>query len=234
MAEVDWGTEDNQAKRKKRIPTWAWIGGGCCGVVLIGIIALVVGGGLAVRTLNDQPKNWSALAEHVQYDDSFKEGKQIVRLPFQIGHEGAWLIESGDDAALHVRVFDGDNAHAMRKRLFEDKDTSAYQQIGVLKAKQIESGTLEVQGRTVARVRFLGREASDVASDDEQATEESDEKGSVDLVGAFMPSVSLVDITPEGSNRLVLFHYAKRGAKGQVPDEEVIDALAPFHVGPDR
>ena len=233
MAEVDWGTEDNVAKPKKRIPTWAWIGGGCCGVVVIGIIALVVGGIFAGRAMTNQPKNWSSLAEYVEFDESFKEGRKIIRIPLQMGHEGAWQIPIDNRTNIHVRVFEGDNAHAMRKRLFEDKDTSAYQQVGALKAKQIESGTIEVQGRTVARVRFLGQEASTDTGEDEEASKEpaDEDLGFGDMM---MPAVSLVDITPEGRNNFVLFHYSKHGATTHVPDDEVIEALAPFHVGPNR
>lgn len=236
MAEVDWGTEDNVAKPKKRIPTWAWIGGGCCGVVVIGIIAMIIASVVAMKTLTDQPKNWSSLAEHVQFDDSLKLNNKIARLPFQMGHDGAFEIQLHETLVYQVRVFDADGAFAMRKRVFEDKDTGAYQQLGVMRSKQIESGTIEVQGRSVARVRFVGREPSEDASEDEpteNAPGEAEDR-SLDIGGIFMPSVSIVDITPEGASGLVLFLYVDRGRTAQVPDEDVIVALEPFHVGPNR
>jgi hypothetical protein len=45
----------------------------------------------------------------------------------------------------------------------------------------------------------------------------------------------LVDVTPEESEQPVIMQLTRQdGSNEEIPDQTVIDILAPFHVGPDR
>jgi hypothetical protein len=229
MTDVDWGTEDNQAKPKKRVPTWVWIGGGCCGVALLGLIAVVVGSIWIGKRTMDQDTNWADLARSLPYEEGYdSEDRMIIRIPLQPGVDDVFQIASGDDEMkqVSIRIY-SKRADAVRKDMFEDLDTDTFRRhLGVLKVVDAQASKVAVQGRELNSVGFLTHEPSE-----DEADKPKEEFGVMD---AFKLGVRVVDATPEGHEGLVLVQINKLGANQPPSDEEVATVLAPFLIGPNR
>jgi hypothetical protein len=240
MSEVDWGTEDNQAKPKKRIPTWVWIGGGCCGVALLAVIALTAGGIFLGHKMMDQEANWKSLSEQVEFDPEAKRADAMIvgnpMATMQPGIEGLWQITSKSNAwQASVIRFGGNSADEMRKAAFtEEHAPQLAQMVAAFSENDVELGTIEVQGRTLRVRRFATAKADAV----EPPAKPEDEHKSKSVFGeiskAFKKGVVMVDITPDGQAGLLLFAYTRLGDVSRIPDEVVVDFLKPYHIGPNR
>ena len=83
-----------------------------------------------------------------------------------------------------------------------------------------ESGTVVIQGRELPVRRFL--------------------QGDVPILGMAMQGERvdgqslIVDVTPDGSDGMVVVFLVEIDAEDPISDDELRELLAPFHIGPDR
>jgi hypothetical protein len=240
MAEVDWGTEDNQAKPKRRVPTWVWIGGGCCGVTVLAVVALTIGGAVAFKKMTNQEAAWQKLAQVLPHDEAAKRpDAQIADNFFAAlapGIEGVWQITQNDlEWQVTITHLSGDAAEEMRKEIFvEESSTAASQLMGAFSEHDAELGDIEVQGRSLRFRRFTTDEP-DKSEKPPPGEPAARPRGVGDAIESmFEKSVVAIDVTPMGTPGLVVFGYARLGSSTPVPDEEVIEFLRPYHIGSDR
>jgi hypothetical protein len=211
MTEASWG--DEAATKKKRVPTWLWFCGGGC---LIAVILLVIALAWAldqVKDLGDPEVQLAALSESLPFDElpPETEFEFAIPLPFK------WYIFS-DRRGYAVVIFDvsASQAEELRRTLLEPAFTGQF--MGMGGRRDPEAATVRVQGRDVSGVRFF------------QVAGASSGDAKVDARG---PSI-ILDVTPEGRSGLVAVQIFRPSGEEKISDEEVIEFLKPFHVGPDR
>lgn len=228
--QLDWGSEANAApKAKKRIPTWAWFCGGGCLLALL----LAVAGGIAVfmigRKAMNQEEQWAKLAEVLPFDAQPAD-TQIVGMSWVPGVERAWQIQRRDELIVQIFVLGGSAAEGIRKEVQTPEDAVKLRQMaGLLGESDSSSGTLSIQGRDVTFARFTPKGEGDASQEDTGS-----KSGFSKVSRSLNPPTVMLDLSKEGSADFVLFSYKRLEGRGPVTDEELLEFLAPFHIGPNR
>jgi len=208
MSESPWSDESAAAPKKKSVPTWAWwVGGGCLFMLLaFGVAAFVMVSFFKKAT--DPERQWPEVAQVLAYD----KRPENLTLVFgsQIGLDLFFFHDKHGLVVVLMRL-PADDDRTSRKQAFESKGGR----------HSMQSGSIKVQGRDLQVMRFVqeGGPSSSSAGEPSRGT-----GGSV-----------LVDVTPEDAERPVFLQVTRTDGKDEpIPDQTVIDILAPFHVGPER
>jgi len=246
MAEVDWGNEANDApKAKKRVPTWAWFCGGGCLLAVIAAVAVALFFGSKVSNMMDQDKQAAELRAELPFDE-LPEGTQIIGTgefaSMAPGIEDAWTLHMRDGAQVQISKFTRKGAAEMREGIKSgDLGDGAKQTFGPFGIFGIQNGEVDVQGRTLSWLRFqtFDPDASGAESKkDESSDEESEDKKPVGFRQAMSQAMRqrtmLIDITKEGDSGGLIVQYQQLGDGPPIDPNEVVEFLAPFHIGPNR
>ncbi|MAF64391.1 MAG: hypothetical protein CMJ84_01855 [Planctomycetes bacterium] len=203
---------------KRAFPLWLlFCGGGC----LLAVLATLVVGGLLInqfKGFNDPDVQWARIEEHLPFDQRPEE----LELLFGGGMMGIEMITFNDSRgyAMVFQSFDISEAGEARDQLFDPEFTGSV--VGFGGRKDLQEGTIEIQGRQLDVLRFYQFE-------DEEGSEEGGETPARAGVSA------LIDLTAEGEPGLFVVQIVRATHDSDpVPDEYIRDFLAPFHVGPDR
>jgi hypothetical protein len=227
MTEVDWGSEGKQApKRKKRIPGWMWFCGGGCLLAVLAAIGLTIAGGVFVKDMMDPEKQWESLGRVLPVDGP-PDDVAIFNMSWAPGIKHGWQLQRGEDFQSVLMVLEGEEAEEVRAEFERAGEGGKLKQVvGVLGDSEVSTGTLDVQGRTVPIVRFT-------PVLDEGASTEAE--GAVAVMKRSMnPAAVALDLSTEGSGEFVIFTYKKLTSAAPVSDEELLEFLQPFHIGPNR
>lgn len=231
--QLDWGTEtQDKPKAKKRVPTWAWFCGGGC---LIALIAAAVFAFFAVkigRTAFDQEAQWAKLGEVLPHDP-LPPDIRIVGMSWIPGVEHAWQLQRGEDLLVQVFVLSGAAAGQLREQMATPEDAAKLKELaGLLGETNGSAGTLSIQGREVNFARFTPAGDTDAEPSED---EDGEDRGVMKQIGRSLnPPTVMLDLSKEGDADFVLFSYKRITGVGPVGDEELLEFLAPFHIGPDR
>ncbi len=198
MNDIEWPEEAPQKKRG--IPKWVLFGcgGGC-------LLALIVGAIIGffafrfVKDMQDPAKVWPLVEEALPFDEQ--------PVDWGVIGGGAWgayqiiMIPPGGGPAATLHSY----SEGMQLDELFDPDSFA-NNMPMMSLEDTESGTIEIQGRTVRCMRFVGPEPVNLDK---------------------LPSIR-VDLTGDGT-RNVCFQISVRGEE-PVPDEALQGMLEPFNV----
>jgi hypothetical protein len=219
VAETTWAEDAPSAPPKKSIPTWVWFcGAGCLAVIVLGVVAAIVGVAFFKNAM-DPEKNWEKVALILPYDE--RPPELTPMLGMNIGIEQYQFVDSRGFQVTFQRHTGKDAAHA-RSQMFDTDHPKFPQNMGVMKFKDIQPATIDVQGRSLRVLRMemeLGGFLKAVVPKEGQ-----------EQFGAFM----FADLTPEDADELLILQMMRTKGSGAISDDEVRTLLKPFHVGPKR
>ncbi len=216
MSETQWGDDDQQpVKKKKGLPTWAKIGCGGCGIVLlIGILGI----GFLFTKFKDARNpdvQWPKLQAILPFDE--RPDYDITGV--QLGQEQYTLTDLSNGVQGQFTRVPGARGVEAREEMFAGDTPEMPTDLVVMKFEDFEKGVVSVQGRELPIVRFR-MEAGSLL------------KKAADGENPLGPSC-FVDLTKPGEDFL-FFQLTVPRQDGPVGDGQVREFLAPFHVGPDR
>jgi hypothetical protein len=219
MAETSWTEEQAPGPKKKSIPTWLWFCGGGC---LLAVLLAVIAAGFGIRAVN-QARNpevqWPKVAEILPFDER-PEGWTLIMGVHIVGDQ--YTFQVGKTHQVQFQNHPGKDGTQARKELFGSDKPRFPQNMGVMKFDDLASASVLVQGRELrlfrTRMQFAG--VMDKMMPDEAR----------DAMGSMV----FIDLTPEGREGMLLGQITRFKDAEPIPDEEIQDLLAPFHVGPDR
>jgi hypothetical protein len=236
MTETTWEGEASEAPPKKKgMPKWLWFCGGGC---LIMVVIAAIGAFFVVRSVQemvDPETQWAQLSEVLPYEE--RPDYEIIGIPFMKfipGFDGMWTLMVQHDTSGSIMAFSGGEVSA--EDLFdpEQNEIDFGELTGNMGQHDFEVGTITVQGRelTIARFRSHSLEGDDPPAGEE---EEEEKEGGGFLDQITKKAVARVNLTPEDEvERVVVLEYAKQGTLERVSDDEIIDFLEPFLIGPER
>jgi len=210
MTDSTWGDETLPPK-KKRIPTWLWFcGGGCIVAVILAVVAAFF--------LFEYFKGWGspekqlpALAKVLPFDEPLPpetEFQMAIRFPFD------WFVFMDRRGfMLQFIVVPESQAKEIRDTILNPEFGGGF--MGNGNRDEIEEALVSVQGRELKGLRYVQH------------------GGSSDEGKGAGPGIAL-ELSQESAGRLVILQIVRTGGEGQITDEEVLDLLRPFHVGPVR
>ncbi len=215
MNELRWSEEGAPPPPKKSIPTWAWwVGGGCAFLLLV----FAVGAFVVIsffKKATDPERQWAEVAQVLPYDERPKDLKLFWGS--QVGLD-MFVFEDKHGLVVLLMRLPGDEGKS-KQQMFDVKQS--FSVFGKGGRHSMEPGSIHVQGRDLKVLRFVQEGAQSGAPSGGPPTGTG---GSI-----------LVDVTPEGSDRAVLLQVTRaNGEDTPIPDEQVIEILAPFHVGTQR
>ncbi|MDP6538075.1 MAG: hypothetical protein QF903_05230 [Planctomycetota bacterium] len=203
---------------KRAFPLWLlFCGGGC----LLAVLAALVVAGLLFKQFqgfNDPDVQWPRIEERLSFDQRPEE----LNLLFGGGMMGVemFTFEDSRGYAVIFQSFDISEADEARDQLFDPEFTGSIAGLGG--RKDLQAGTIEIQGRVLDVLRFYQFE-------DEEAGEGGE--GSPARAGVS----ALIDLTAPGDPGLFVVQVVRAThTSDPVPDEYLRELLAPFHVGPQR
>jgi hypothetical protein len=231
MSEADWGSDVTElaAPPRKRIPGWVWGCGAGCGLfAIVAVLALVFVFRFVGKAL-DQDTQWESLGQHVVVTEP-PPGVHIFGMPFRIEGIAMWVItdQAQGTQGMFMQASAGTEAAQTRGELLDPEgDMQIGGPFGGYGRNEVESGTVEVQGRTLPCLRYQSFPKGD-----------AQEAGPFDAFKAQLEGASIVvDLTPEGSEDLLMLVLTKQRTRKRVSDEELRAFLAPFRIpggtGPD-
>ena len=210
MSEVEWSAEGEEAPRKKkRVPAWVWwgCGGGCLLATLVAIIASIAIGKFVKDSL-DPETVWARVHEALPHDQR-PEGWNATGMKIPLAGMGQYILDPPrTDAAMILFTFRGQKEF---EDMFDPASPANKGLFGLGEIQTPETGTIEIQGRTVRCLRFQ-------AWLPESAREEG-------VAGASIR----VDLTGNGDQH-VMVQVTAEGDQERIPDELVQELLAPFDV----
>ncbi len=215
MSESPWTDEGAPAPQKKSIPTWAWwAGGGCLVLLLLGATGLFLAVSM-FKKATDPEQQWPKVAQVLAFD---KRPENLTLIwGSQLGPDVFVFHDQHGLIVMLMRMPTDDDKS--RKKMFDEKQSFSF--LGKGGRHSMQAGTIRVQGRELQALRFVQERADSGGSAGEPSTG----------TGGSM----LVDVTPEDSDRPVILQVTRADGSDQaIPDQTVIDLLAPFHVGPER
>jgi hypothetical protein len=219
VAETTWAEDAPSAPPKKSIPTWVWFcGAGCLAVIVLGVVAAIVGVAFFKNAM-DPEKIWEKVAQILPYDERPPELKPMLGM--NVGIEQYQFNDSRGFQVTFQRHTGKDAARA-RSQMFDTDHPKFPQNMGVMKFKDIQPGTIDVQARSVRVLRMemeLGGFLKAVVPKEGQ-----------EQFGAML----FADLTPEDADELLLLQMIRTKGSGAISDDEVRTLLKPFHVGPKR
>ena len=207
--------------RKRSFPLWLlFCGGGCLLAILGGVVVV----GLVInqfKGFSDPEVQWPRLEAHVAVDERPEE----LSLLFGGGMMGIemFTFEDSRGYAVIFQYFGLGEADKARDQLFDPEFTGSVAGLGG--RKDLQAGTIDIQGRELAVIRFYQFDSGDEG-----------EAGEGDANPPARSGVSaLVDLTGPGEPGLLVVQIVRAGqVSDPIPDEYLRELLAPFHVGKDR
>lgn len=197
MSELD-PFSDEPPPIKQGLPAWLWVCGSGC---LLGTILLLVLAGWLVSSMMGPEAQWESLAEILPYDHRPPELSPEVGASL-FGAKTYFFTDSRGFNAQFMRL--PGEADQIREQFMNADNAGPLSVLG--ERRNVEPGTLEVQGRELQLLRY-------------------DQSGK---------STVMVDLTaPEVLEPLFLL-LTRVSVGGRVADSELKTFLEPFHVGPDR
>lgn len=205
--EADWGDLESLPQQKRVVPIWLW---GCGIGCLLFVLLLGSGAFFAVDWFKqglDPERIEEQLGAAIPFD-SLPEGFDPVfgrELPFL--EMGFYVLRTEEESrvAVFFQFPDSEDGRKAAIEMFEGESG---------RADPLE---IEVQGRVLR--------AAHVDDEMNNAFAGSD----IDVEGQGV----LVELTQEGGRPLLLIYSTKEHPE-EVPLEEVVEFLEPFHVGPGR
>jgi hypothetical protein len=223
MSETTWGAETEPAPKKKTIPTWLWFcGGGCIGAVILAVIIgtwLFQKGVEMVKEARDPEKQWPALAQIIPFDERPPELQLLAGGTFQT--QFFVFMDSRGFIDSFLRFREKDTEEIRGQLLSPNFKGSVF---GLGGRKNLQAGTLLVQGRELKVLRYDQLEGESHQFSKEEGRPPPPGKG---------PAI-LVDLTPAGEKRMLVLQMVRTKSEEPITDEEVQAFFKPFHVGDKR
>jgi hypothetical protein len=183
--------------------------------MLLALVAVVLLSISLVKKSLDPEKQWPKVAKLLPYD-ARPENLTLV-WGSQIGME-LYVFHDAKGLIVTLMCPPGGDGKAKQKMFDEKQSFSAFGKGG---RHSMQRATIRVQGRELQALRFV--------------QEAADSSGPSGAPSAGSGGSVLVDVTPEESEQPVIMQLTRAdGSNEEIPDQTVIDILAPFHVGPDR
>lgn len=203
---AEWANEPEVPKKKKGLPGWLWFCGGGC---LIVVVLAAIGAIFAVKQFEgftDQTVQWEKLSASVEIDVP-PEGWSFHKMPMVPFDQ--FIFTGAGGSTFTLMIMEPPGAAEMEEIFSEDFDGGAV--MGLQEVKDIEHGSILVQGRELRVVHFIQKVVMQGESD-----------------GAY------IDITPEDSEDFWLLVAATPAKLDAITDDYIRDFLLPFHIGPDH
>jgi hypothetical protein len=243
MTETNWEGEASEAPLKKKgMPKWLWFCGSGCLVMIVIVGVLSVFAVREVQKMVDPDTQWAELAEVLPYDEP-RPDYTIIGMPMMKlipGFDGMWTLMVSNQTSGSIMVFSGGEVEAADLFDPEQNEIDFGEITGNMGQFNFELETILVQGRELQVARFRSHELNEEGEEpaDAAASEDEEEEsgGFLDeMAKAIKKSVARVNLTPEDElDRVIVLEYAKQGTLERVSDEELLDFLESFHIGPDR
>ncbi|MCY3002614.1 MAG: hypothetical protein NTV21_12500 [Planctomycetota bacterium] len=231
--QLDWGSEaKEQPKPKRRVPVWAWFCGGGCVLALITTIIAAIAIGSCVKEMQDPDTQWKEL-ERVVVVQTRPEG-QIFGMKVPLQDLRVISIQQGT-TKIDFMIAGGQAGEELRTQFLDPDAKGGFGPMGNVGRHGTEEVVLAAQGRELRGVRYTTVPREGNESEPEPAVDENGEEvdpGDVSVGEAFRmalrTSVTAVDLTPEGSGRVVLMQYSHMDSLEPIPDSEVLEFLNHF------
>jgi len=209
--ELDWGDVE-AAPKSKGFPKWLlFCGGGCLLLVIAGIGASVWGYRWFLEA-RDPDVQWPRIEEIVAADEGVREEYTLgLGMRPTEGFDQFQLVHKKTGLQVVLMRQSGAEGTEARQKLFEGEDVGLPENMPFIDFEGAERTTVSVQGRELKAMRFTTK---------------------IPVVGS---SASLfLDLGEEGAEGLVMIQITRQGGSQPITDDEVREALGPFHIGPDR
>ena len=206
----DWGDIENVPKQKRGLPRWLMFCGGGC------LIALVLGGIAAYvavqffKQAKDQDVQYPKLERHIGLDHRLGD-YQLFGIEIMGSESYIFGTKKADRMAM-ILVADTDDERKVFDAQLDPAVTQGMSGGGA--REEVEAGTIHVQGRDLRVIRSIQKPITFPG--------QKSQKGA----SAF------VDITAEGSVDKLYLMYMRPADSTRVSDEEILEFLVPFRVGP--
>lgn len=231
--QLDWGSEaKEQPKPKRRIPVWAWFCGGGCVLALITAIVAAIAFGSFVSNMTDPDEQWKQLESVVAVQERPQGDIFGMKIPLQ--DMRVISIQQGT-TKVDFMIAGGKAGDELRTQFLDPDAKGGFSPLGNVGRHGVEELVLSVQGRELRGVRYTtvpreGNEQEPEPTVDENGQEVDPADMSVgDAVRmALRTSITALDITPEGSGRVVLMQYSHLNSLEPIPDSEVLEFLRHF------
>ncbi|NUP96059.1 MAG: hypothetical protein HUU28_07835 [Planctomycetaceae bacterium] len=231
--QLDWGSEaKEQPKPKRRIPVWAWFCGGGCVLALITAIVAAIAFGSFVSNMTDPDEQWKQLESVVAVQERPQGDIFGMKIPLQ--DMRVISIQQGT-TKVDFMIAGGKAGDELRTQFLDPDAKGGFSPLGNVGRHGVEELVLSVQGRELRGVRYTtvpreGNESEPEPTVDENGQEVDPADMSVgDAVRmALRTSITALDITPEGSGRVVLMQYSHLNSLEPIPDSEVLEFLRHF------
>ncbi|HVS10482.1 MAG TPA: hypothetical protein VMS76_11455 [Planctomycetota bacterium] len=236
MSEEGWGTDHLKPQKPPRsVPVWVWACGSGC---LLAIVALAVVGFFGFRFAQrstDPALQWARLREVLPVDEPPPQ-LHIVGLPTVRGVR-VWMLTTADQRMQGMLQYVTEDVEGLRRSLLEaegaEQDVPVFGKIGMFAA---EKGTARVQGRELPYLRFQTfPPGSEPEPEPDRAEEREGRPGILEEIRSAAHGTSMhVDLHPESTDHGLFLRLTKPRSREPVSEEELIEFLEPFHVGPER
>ncbi|HEV8113464.1 MAG TPA: hypothetical protein VGR31_11880 [Planctomycetota bacterium] len=222
MAETPWTEEAAVGPPKKKVPTWVWFcGGGCLLAVLVAIAAIAILVPMLKNAMNPEVQ-WEHLARVLPYDARPPELTPTMGLNFGESMDQVQLQDTRG-FMITVQSLAGKSGAEQRRKLFASEKPEFPENAGVVKFADLQSGTVDVQGRSLRILRMRMEFPAFIKM--LMSKKAQSELGK-------LSSIAFVDVTAEGADGLVYLEMMKVTGSDPVSDEEVQTFLKPFRIGP--
>jgi hypothetical protein len=223
MSDAQWGDEELPQK-KKSIPTWVWF---CSGGCLLMVLVLVVGAIFTTKFVSDMvdPEvQWPKLDELLPFDERPPELTMTAGFSM-LGQQSQFTLMDNRGFMAQFQMVAGSQGASMRQQMFDNEEPKLVGNFGVIDFKNVQKGTVNVQGRDLRIVRMemgLGDMMKSIPGVDDEDVDES------------AGHAAYIDLTPEDDSGMMWLQYTRRGSGETITDGEIQTFFEPFHVGPDR
>jgi len=212
--EVEWGEEDTLQTKKRGcfLPTWLWVcGSGCLLVIILSIVGVVSCVG-TVFDMFDPDAQWSKLDKVLPYDEQ-PEHLQML-FGWQLGLEYYTLKDPVQGYMVSVYYFDLSDADEARKSFFDPEMEVGVMGIGEREDEELSMVRIGSRDRQV--MRFYQSNV-DFFFDNEEGIQNSGYS-------------AVVDITAEGDPGLLIVLFMATEGQTEIQDEGMVTFFENFLV----